>query len=45
MDGDVRKFILAEKWLDPRAYTKWNSNNGACVGGLAPGSEIWCKLG
>lgn len=30
MDGRLNKRILAEKWLDPSAYVKWNGNNGAC---------------
>ncbi|CAN0093175.1 unnamed protein product, partial [Ectocarpus sp. 12 AP-2014] len=27
-DGRLNKRILAEKWLDPSAYVKWNGNNG-----------------
>lgn len=30
MGGRLNKRILAEKWLDPSAYVKWNGNNGAC---------------
>lgn len=27
-DRGCERHILAEKWLEPRAYTKWNGNNG-----------------